>query len=561
MTSKSVVAVLLLAAAAFPAGAQASLDSLTRISGVTPFPNGCPGVASGQTPSSEAEPAVAFDPRDPNLVTAVFQQDRFPVDGGAIANLAAVSSDGGRSFSQVIPPKVSRCTGGVHERASDPWISYGPDGTAYAAHLTFDENPELAAGGLAGPTALSSQTSSDGGKTWNDPVKIVDDNIYDDREALKADPFKPGVAYVAWVRRLGSFGENGQMMFAKTVDGGQSWSTGQLVYSPGPLKLPDPILIEVMPDGTLVASFVIINAAYAVSSAPVSFDIDSVRSTDGGATWSAPVKIATTVSTTPRDEDSGSEIRSLPIVTTAQVGGTIYAAWNEIRSKSESVLQLSSTSDGGETWSKPALVAKIAGQAFLPALAAEPDGTLGLLWDDTRHDKPGDKQLTTDVWVGTSVDHGASWGQTHVSGPFDALSASETSSTKVAGHFLGDYQGLVALPGAFGAVFAASKPTAVDGPSDIFFARVKPKAGVPALAVRLSPAVVRAGRRTRLKVTVTSAGTVVAGATVRIGHTLLRTPRSGVVRAAIRLRRAGRVAVAARKKGYRSRRAYVRVRG
>jgi hypothetical protein len=73
--------------------------------------------------------------------------------------------------------------------------------------------------------------------------------------------------------------------------------------------------------------------------------------------------------------------------------------------------------------------------------------------------------------------------------------------------------------------------------------------------------VVRAGRRTRLKVTVTSGGTPVAGATVRIGYTRLRTSRSGLVRAAVRLHRAGRVAVAARKKGYRSRRAYLRVRG
>jgi hypothetical protein len=269
IASKSVVKALLAAVLLIaPATAAAQVESIVRISGVTPYPNGC-GVTGEQTPSSEAEPMVAANPLDPNQVLAVYQQDRFSIDGGALADLASISGDGGKTFTQIVPPQVSRCNGGPKERASDPWISFGPDGTAYAAWLTFDENPALGAAGLAGPTALSSQTSSDGGRTWKEPVSIVDANIYDDREAVTADPNKPGVAYVAWVRRLGSFGENGQFMFAKTTDGAKSWSAPQSLYTPGAFRLPDPILIDVMPDGTLVATFVVINASYAISSSPV----------------------------------------------------------------------------------------------------------------------------------------------------------------------------------------------------------------------------------------------------------------------------------------------------
>jgi hypothetical protein len=563
ITSKSIVKATLAAlvtAALVPAAAGAAVESVVRISGATPFPQGC-GVTGQQTPSSEAEPMVASNPREPGQVIAVYQQDRFPVDGGALANLASVSGDGGRTFTQVIPPRVSRCTGGSKERASDPWISFGPDGTAYAAHLTFDDNPALAAGGLAGPTALSSQTSSDGGHAWNAPVTIVDANLYDDRESITADPRRPGVAYVAWVRRLGSFGENGQFMFARTTDGGKSWSAPQTVYTPGPLKLPDPILIDVMPDGTLVATFVVIDASYAISSSPVPFGIFAMRSTDDGASWTGPVQIGSTVSTTPHDPDSGSEVRSLAIVTTAHVGNTLYAAWNEIRGERDSVLRLTASADGGKTWSKPTEIAQIKGQAFLPALAAQPDGTLGLLWDDTRNDKPNDKQLTTDVWFTSSGDGGRSWHQAHVAGPFDALTASETSSTNVAGHFLGDYQGLIALQGAFGAVFAASKPTAQQGPSDIFFARVvSERGGTPALALAVRPATARAGKRVRLRVTVTAAGHPVAGASIRAGGRRARTNARGRASLTAVFRRPGRALVTARKRGYRTKRFFVRVR-
>ncbi len=127
-----------------------------------------------------------------------------------------------------------------------------------------------------------------------------------------------------------------------------------------------------------------------------------------------------------------------------------------------SEIHLARSADAGKTFSDR-IVAEPAGQAFLPAVAVLRDGTIGVLWDDTRNDRKADKQLTTDVWLSRSADGGATWKQSHVAGPFDALTASETSSTGVAGHFLGDYQALVALPGAFGAVFAASKPLATAG--------------------------------------------------------------------------------------------------
>ena len=56
------------------------------------------------------------------------QQDRWS-NGGARGDVARVSLDGGASWSPVVIPGVSRCSGGEFLRASDPWVDFSPDGS------------------------------------------------------------------------------------------------------------------------------------------------------------------------------------------------------------------------------------------------------------------------------------------------------------------------------------------------------------------------------------------------------------------------------------------------
>ena len=51
--------------------------------------------------------------------------------------------------------------------------------------------------------------STDGGLTWSAPTTVIANGHYNDREAITADPRQPGVAYEAFVDRLGAFGETG----------------------------------------------------------------------------------------------------------------------------------------------------------------------------------------------------------------------------------------------------------------------------------------------------------------------------------------------------------------
>ncbi|HEX2016740.1 MAG TPA: sialidase family protein, partial [Solirubrobacteraceae bacterium] len=409
----------------------ARADELGLISGPTPFPRSC-GVPGTPTLNSTAEPTIAVNPRDRSNVVVSWQQDRFNIDGGALSNLVGVSHDGGRHFHPVRVPGVSRCTGGADERASDPWLSIASDGTVLLASLSFSEMPQNNA--IAGPTKLVVSRSHDGGETWSAPVDVQPfDQTYNDREAVVADPGRPKTAYYVFVKRYGAEGESGFEMFSRTTDGGATWSAPAPIYTPPAGMLTDPTLLEVLPDGTLVNVLIVANLSpFLPSPAPkIAWTVIAQRSTDGGASWSGATTIASIDPFPAMDPDTGKVVRAYPVIsTTHAANGTTYVAWNDIPSATAgSKVLLAKSSDAGRTWSSPTTIESSPGQAFLPSIAAGRDGTLGVTYDDTRNNRPGQGKLLTDVWFAQSRDGGASWHESHVAGPFDTLTAPESDSS------------------------------------------------------------------------------------------------------------------------------------
>ena len=88
-------------------------------------------------PNSEVEPRADIDPTNPLNIVGEYQQDRWS-DGGARGLVTSVSRDGGSSWHRVVVPGITRCSGGTYDRASDPWLSYAPNGDLYAISLSFD---------------------------------------------------------------------------------------------------------------------------------------------------------------------------------------------------------------------------------------------------------------------------------------------------------------------------------------------------------------------------------------------------------------------------------------
>ena len=192
------------------------------------------------------------------------------------------------------------------------------------------------------------------------------------------------------------------------------------------------------------------------------------RSLDGGATWRPPVQIGSIPIGPLADPETGDQLPQPGFLSAAAgAGGNLYVAWERQESPTSGGIDVARSANGGRTWTVAPLPG-VSAFAFEPSIAVDQRGTVGLTWYDLRNDVPGDAALTADVWFAHSDDAAATWHETHVAGPTDLRSAPIATFNR-----FGEYQGLAALPAGFAAIFTLAAPQAKDGPTDIFFARIK----------------------------------------------------------------------------------------
>jgi hypothetical protein len=112
---------------------------------------------------------------------------------------------------------------------------------------------------------------------------------------------------------------------------------------------------------------------------------------------------------------------------------------------------LITSANGGSTWTPAKVVStRYGGPAFLPTIAVNPAGQVGLIWYDFRHDNPATAPLTTDIWFRTINANGSRISdEQHVSGPFNFAAAPDAG-----GRFVGDYQGMTTVGSTFQPFFA-----------------------------------------------------------------------------------------------------------
>src|SRR5205809_2892030 len=72
------------------------------------------------------ESFVTVNAKNPRNIIATWQQD---LGFAARSDPIGTSRDGGRTWTRVTIPGLTRCTGGSYDAASDPWVSAGPGGT------------------------------------------------------------------------------------------------------------------------------------------------------------------------------------------------------------------------------------------------------------------------------------------------------------------------------------------------------------------------------------------------------------------------------------------------
>ena len=449
---------------------------------------------------AEVEPWIDVNPANPNNMVAGWQQDRWS-NGGARSLMSAYSNNGGATWTNVIVPGISKCSGGAadfaFDRSTDPWVTYSPDGSAYFMSLSF--NNDLPTGSV-GANSMMVSKSLDGGATWSAPLMVSynnDGQAFDDKNSITADHTRNGYVYAVWDRLIdfsipplgsGSAGGDsgsapyrggdgvsnarqrlrtartlgpvtnasiwtGPTYLARTTDGGTSWEPAKIIFDTGSNEQTIGNLIEVLPNGVVINFFTHLKA---LGWGGVKLGL--VKSIDAGATF-GPVSyvsqmvVTTTGTLTP---DAKQPVRDGNILFDSAVdpeNGNLYVVWQDSRSRNIDQVFFSMSTNNGSTWSSPIKISKtpnspvkLRNQSFIPSVAVGQNHKVHATYYDFRNDTSDGRELT-DFWAiscdianGDNCRTGGGWGNEIrlTANSFDMLDAPVAR-----GHFLGDYMGLV----------------------------------------------------------------------------------------------------------------------
>jgi len=420
--------------------------------------------------NAEVEPYVAVNPGNPSNLIGVWQQDRWS-DGGAHGLVAGYSMDGGKTWHEK-PLVFSVCAGGNtgngagYARASDPWVSISPNGSAYAISISFTGDT-LQAGSSGGVFVVR---SADGGANWSLPVPLIIDgpSAFNDKESVTADPNDSHFVYAAW-DRLTDTGL-GAAYFSRSTDAGTSWQAAVPIWDPGFDNQTLGNEIVGLTSGEIVDVFEEIDNTSSNSSTA---SIRVIRSSDHGATWSAPTTVAQNLAVGTQDPDTGAIIRAgagLPQAA-AGPGDELVVVWQDARfsnGQRDGIL-LSRSADGGISWSTPVQINTMTGvPAFTPSVAVLADGTVGVSYFDFRDNTSDTGTLPTDYWFVSSSDL-SHWSEQQISGPFDLDLAPQAE-----GLFLGDYQALAVISNVFVPFYVQTNAGNLQNRSDAYFLPPQP---------------------------------------------------------------------------------------
>ncbi|HEV3000213.1 MAG TPA: sialidase family protein [Solirubrobacteraceae bacterium] len=448
----------------------------------SPFAPGCggPGEAGPSSvnyANSEVEPHLAVNPTNGSVMVGGWQQDRWS-DGGAHGNVYAFSTDAGATWTPS-SPAFSRCAGGTatsarqgttlaprpsdYQRATDPWVSYGPAGRVHAIAIGFDNSTAR--------NAILAAFSNDNGATWSAPRELRFDNPralgnnFNDKETLTADPTDANLVYATWQRIVspsevssGKAYENSlswysDAWFTRSTNGGVTWEAARSIFHPrGRHNQTIGNQVEVLPNGTLVNGFNFIQGV-SNNDKQRGYNVAVLRSTNKGQTWSAePIHVSRLLVDDVHDPDTGVGVRTGDIIPDFAVDfsntatrGNLYAVWMDTRfnDPDHNDILLSRSRDGGRTWSAPTVVdqAPAGVDAFTATVDVDGAGRVAVSYYDFRNDVAGDGVLSTDLWVAHSHDGGQTF-----------AAADETRMTPASfdmrtapfarGYFVGDYTGL-----------------------------------------------------------------------------------------------------------------------
>jgi hypothetical protein len=350
-----------------------------------------------------------------------------PGFGGASSIIVSRSTDGGVDWQAPVTARLDTSFTVLNDKESVTADPVKPT-TAYAVwdrlvSPSTNANPTafLVTPAFRGPAMFSKTT--DGGLTWSTGRPIFDPGEKNQTIGNQIVVPKAGPAAgqlidgFDMILNKGGKGNNQRQANLATIirstDGGTSWSGPTVAAAEQPAavfingtrlrtsdELPE---FAAGPEGNLYAVWQDRRFSPTGHS-----KIAFTMSTDGGATWSTPIRVDSSVGDSP---------------------------------------------------------------AFVPQVTTRSDGTVAVQYYDLENATTSQPDLTDQFIVSCSSNcsSSSSWsGETRLSttGSFSILNAPTTVS---GAGFLGDYDGLVPTSTNFGSAFAMAKPIATAGPTDLFF--------------------------------------------------------------------------------------------
>jgi hypothetical protein len=262
----------------------------------------------------------------------------FSNDGGS--TWCCASSD--PSHLGTLIPGVEHLTGGPYDAGGDPAVTFDSNGHAFYAGLGFNRTSPPNTVTVSKGTFSGGGNLSWGSPTFINPTTAG--STFNDKEWIAADanassPFRDRV-YVTWTRFIFN-AHNGNYVqspiaFASSSDGGQTFTapkliSGNVLYDQGSRPV-------VGPDGTL---YVFWDGATRLSTLDSTY---MVKSTDGGATWSTPTAIST-LNESPPLRDTAFRVNSFPAAAVAP-NGDLYATWTTVSGGANVAVYSKSTDGG-----------------------------------------------------------------------------------------------------------------------------------------------------------------------------------------------------------------------
>ena len=263
-----------------------------------------------------------------STIVSTFQSGRF-FDGGASDIGWATSTDGGSHWTEGFLPGITKYRGaGPYDRASDPSVAYDArHGVWLISSLTLVDSVNPPAG-----RAVVVSRSTDG-LTWGNTPATVATGTFLDKNWTVCDNAPGSASYGHCYTEYDDVTAGDRLHMATSTDGGLTWAQATVPAVSGLGGQP-----LVQPNGTVIVPYLTTGGAIA-----------ALRSSNGGASYTGPVTVASvaqhTVAGNLRSE-------SLP---TAEIdaAGRVYVAWADCRYRTGCAANdiVMSTSLNGTSWS------------------------------------------------------------------------------------------------------------------------------------------------------------------------------------------------------------------